>query len=148
MKRLFLAFLLLVGAVLTIPPLRQRAQPRIDAVRETAGQKLEGPMSPVLTPYRRVKTKAEMSKAVTELIADRNRGYPAPAPNEFGEYLVRKLGAEEATLDAWGSPYIIAPDPDSLEIISAGPDLQYRTDDDLQVKIRYPGARPRPGTRR
>lgn len=135
-KRLFLMALLLTLAVLLTPSLRERAQPRIDIFREAAGERLEGPMAPVLTPYRELKTRSEMARLVSELVSDRNVGRTRPAPDEFQEFVRRRLGGEYG-LDHWGSPYIIYPDPDSLAVISPGPDLEYHTDDDLVEKIRY-----------
>jgi hypothetical protein len=133
-KRGFLILLLLILAVLLIPSLRQRAQPRIDTSREWLGQKLEGPLSPVLTPYRTIKTQERMGEAVRFLIRDRNRGVDAPRPNAFDDYLQRH---EILAVDGWGVPFVLDQDPDSLSIISVGPDLQFSTEDDIVTKIRY-----------
>jgi hypothetical protein len=136
MKRLLLAFLLLGMLTLTVPALRQRAQPRIDQSREWLGKRLEGPLSPVLTPYRRLKTQSQMGKAVSALVSRRNMGYPPPKPIEFQEFIqARELSPDG--MDAWGAPYLLRQRRDSLDIISAGPDIQYHTDDDLVVSIRY-----------
>lgn len=134
MKRIFLAILLLVLAVLLIPALRERAQPGIDASRTWMGEKLEGPMSPILTPYRTLRTQTRMGEAGRLLVRDRNRGRRPPTPEEFPDYLTRN---NVELLDYWGAPLIIEQEPDSLAIISPGPDLEYRTDDDVVTKIRY-----------
>lgn len=130
--KIFLGLLVLVLAVLTIPSLRQRAQPQLDRM----GEKLEGPLSPVLTPYRQLRTEGEIGKIVRELVRDRNMGVLRPMPDEFGDYIRLQLEDEDG-LDAWGSPYIMLPEPDSMAIVSAGPDLDYQTEDDVTVKIRY-----------
>ncbi len=77
-----------------------------------------------------------MQKAVRELIQDRNMGYLRPQPDDFRAYIQREVEGEDG-LDAWGTPYIIVPTADSLAIVSAGPDLQYDTEDDLVEKLRF-----------
>ncbi|MFP4623433.1 MAG: hypothetical protein ACOC3J_02355 [Gemmatimonadota bacterium] len=134
MKRIILGFLLLGLAVLLVPGLRERAQPHIDPGRQWLGQKLEGPLAPVLTPYRTLKTETRMAEAASLLIRNRNRGQDAPAPAAFRDYLMRH---EVDPFDGWGAPLLIEQEPDSLAIISAGPDLEYRTEDDIVTRIRY-----------
>ncbi len=134
MKRIFLAFLLLGLAVLLIPGLRQRAQPRIDVTRLWLGEKLEGPMSPVLTPYRILTTQSRQAQVAASLLRDRNRGYGVPQPEGFEAYL---NGHGMKAADAWGNPLILRQEPDSLAVVSTGPDLKYETDDDVVTKIRY-----------
>lgn len=129
-----MAFLLLTLAVLLIPSLRQRAQPRIDESRLWLGENLEGPMSPVLTPYRKFNTQSRIARAAASLIRDRNRGYVIPRPDAFEAYLD---GRGMKTTDAWGMPLILRQEPDSLAVVSPGPDLLYETEDDLLSKFRY-----------
>jgi hypothetical protein len=134
MKRLFLAILLLGLTTLMVPSLRERMQPRIDESREWLGHRLEGPLSPVLTPYRTLKTQSRMGEAVRILIRDRNRGMLPPPPSEFPTYLEYH---EIDGLDGWGAPLILSQEADSVAILSAGPDLEYRTEDDIVTKVRY-----------
>jgi hypothetical protein len=141
MKRIFLAVLLVVVAVFLIPGLRSRAQPGIDRFQEVAGERLEGPISPVLNPYRRLRTRTEISRIMTELIKARNLGYRRPEPADLGPFILQRLDAEHER-DYWGSPYIAVPRQDSLAVVSPGPDREYFTDDDIELEIRY-GAPPR-----
>jgi hypothetical protein len=134
MKRLFLAILLLGLTTLMVPSLRERMQPRIDESREWLGERLEGPLSPVLTPYRTLKTQSRMGEAVRILIRDRNRGMLPPPPSEFPIYLENH---EIEGLDGWGAPLILSQEADSVAILSAGPDLEYQTEDDIVTKVRY-----------
>lgn len=134
MKRLLLAFLMLGLALLLVPGLRERMQPRIDESREWLGQKLEGPLSPVLTPYRTLKTQSRMGEAVRFLVRDRNRGRRPPAASDFVPYLEAH---EIEAIDGWGAPLVLTQEPDSVAIVSPGPDLEYHTDDDIITKIRY-----------
>ena len=140
MKRIFLAFLMLGLVTLLVPSLRERAQPRIDVFREWLGQKLEGPLGPVLTPYRILKTESRMGEAGRVLIRDRNRGTAAPAPDAFAAYLTQH---EIAPMDGWGAPILLRQEPDSVALRSAGPDLEYDTEDDIVVKLRYEAPRSR-----
>lgn len=134
MTRLILAILILILVVLTVPSLRQRAQPHIEEGRLWLGARLEGPMTPVLTPYRRLKTQSSIDEATVRLIRDRNIGSPPPAAPEFREYLLRH---QLEPLDGWGAPLVLEQRSDSLTIISPGPDMEYDTDDDIRNTIRY-----------
>ncbi len=134
MKRLILAFLLVALATVTIPGLRQRVQPEIDATRVWLGERLEGPLSPILTPYRAVRTETRMAEAASVLVRNRNLGSPAPNPADFRQLLENQ---DVDPLDAWGAPLVMHQEPDSVAIISAGPDMTYDTEDDLTTRIRY-----------
>lgn len=134
MTRLVLAFLILTLVVLTVPALRQRAQPHIEEGRLWLGERLEGPMTPVLTPYRRLKTQSYVDEATRRLIRDRNIGSRPPAAPDFRDYLLRN-GLEP--LDGWGAPLVLEQRRDSLSIISPGPDMVYDTEDDIRNQIRY-----------
>lgn len=137
MTRLILAVLILILVVLTVPSLRQRAQPHIEEGQLWLGARLEGPMTPVLTPYRRLKTQSYIDEATVRLIRDRNIGSPPPASPDFRDYLLRH---ELKPLDGWGAPLVLEQQRDSLSIISPGPDMEYDTDDDIRNTIRYRGA--------
>lgn len=134
MSRLVLALLLLFLAGLLVPSLRERVQPQIDESRLWLGEKLEGPMTPLLTPYRRLKTQAQIDDALREMIQDRNTGYPPPVVTDFREYLIRN---QIEPLDGWGAPLVLEREADSLMVMSPGPDMNYGTDDDMRSKIQY-----------
>lgn len=137
--KILLGLLVIVLIVMTVPQLRVRVDPLLDRAGESFSEALHGPLSPIVNPYRRLKSESEMGKAVRELIRDRNMGYLRPQPDDFRAYMQREVEGEDG-LDAWGTPYIILPTADSLAIVSAGPDLQYDTEDDLVEKIRFPGS--------
>lgn len=134
MTRLILAFLILILVVLTVPSLRERAEPHIEEGRLWLGARLEGPMTPVLTPYRRMKTQSYIDEATRRLIQDRNIGSPPPAAPDFRDYLLRH---QLEPLDGWGAPLVMEQRRDSLSIISPGPDMEYDTGDDIRNTIRY-----------
>lgn len=140
MKRILLALLLVWGVMLVFPGLRERAEPRIERSREWLGQKLEGPLTPMLTPWWKLQTQTKIRKMTPLLVRDRNRGKPPPFPGEFSEYLDHH-GIEP--VDAWDSPFILVQEPDSVAIVSPGPDRNYFTDDDMVTKVRYAEIRTR-----
>lgn len=135
-KRILLGLLVLALAVFTIPPLRRPVQPHLNRFGDFLGRTLGGPLGPVLNPYRRLDSEAEIGKVVRELVRDRNMGYGRPDPDDFVAYMQREVEGEDG-LDAWGSPYVLLPERDSVAVISAGPDRTYDTDDDITVKIRF-----------
>lgn len=136
MTRLLLALLLLFALSLSIPPLRERAVPKYRAFGEWAWGYLEGPMTPALTPMRRMETKAELAEIANQLILFRNRGYPPPAGQEITPFVQRATEDSTAT-DSWGSPYYLQPQGDSIYVRSAGPDAKLGTPDDLSVAVRF-----------
>lgn len=140
MKRIVLALLMVGLATLLIPDLRERAEPRIHESRVWLGGHLEGPLTPVLTPYWKLQTQTRIDKAIPALIRDRNQGRPAPLPGEFEDYLERH-GFEAK--DSWGSPLVLEQEPDSVAVRSPGPDMDYFTEDDIVRKIRYSDIRAR-----
>lgn len=135
-SKILLGLLIIALIVMTVPQLRVRVDPLLDRAGESLSESLHGPLAPVVNPYRRLKSESEMSEAVRELVRDRNMGYLRPQPDDFRAYMQREIEGEDG-LDAWGTPYIIVPTADSLAIVSAGPDLQYDTEDDLVEKMRY-----------
>lgn len=147
-KKLVLVILLLGLASLLVPSLRERSQPHIDEFRVWLGGKLEGPMSPVLNRYRKLKTESQIGKATTELVRRRNMGAPPPEPDEIAEFMTRHEFSLDG-LDAWGSPILLRQSPDSLTLVSPGPDIEYDTADDISRSIQYRDpARRRRGPRR
>jgi hypothetical protein len=147
MKQLVLGILILLLATLAIPPLRERTAPHYDRFGHWVAEKLEGPLSPVLNPWRRLRSQSEMGEAVRELVQHRNQGFIRPQPDAFTEYLQTQVEGEDG-LDYWGSPYILIPQADSVSIVSAGPDLEYETEDDIVATIRYGTPAYMPGRRR
>jgi hypothetical protein len=140
MKRLILGILVLALVVLLVPSLREPVQPEIDAGRVWLADRLEGPMAPVLTPYRTLRTETRVAEAASLLVRNRNLGTSAPYPSDFRQLLERH---DVEPLDGWGAPLIMEQEPDSVSIISAGPDMTYDTEDDIRTKIRYRAPRRR-----
>lgn len=133
MRQLLLAALILTLAILTIPPLRAKAEPHL----ESAGHWLvEGPLSPVVNPFRTMKTRQEIGQVTSELVQDRNNGYLPPTVEELDLYIHRRVEGSDG-VDGWGTPYTLIREPDSVAVVSAGPDREFGTDDDISEKIRF-----------
>ncbi len=132
-----------VGVLLT-PTLRRPFEPQLAAAWTFLRDNLEGPMAPVLDPYRRLKTRNEIGKTITALLHDRNRGIPPPEPSEFTAFMVAEVDDEDG-LDGWGRPYILTLQKDSVTVVSAGPDGAFGNEDDVAKQLRY---RQWPGRKR
>jgi hypothetical protein len=71
-------------------------------------------------------------------------GEHAPKPEEFAAYLKKNMraangGARDTSLDIWGTPYGLVYDTANhvVYVISAGPDKQYNTADDVYASYQY-----------
>jgi hypothetical protein len=141
MKRLLLAVLILWMAVLIIPGLRERADPKVAAVQGWVGDRMEGPMTPVRNRYRMAQVRSHMEKTSRALAVQRNMGMRAPEQDQLRAFLQRHDVVDDG-LDPWGTPYILVQEPDSIAIRSAGPDLEHHTQDDIVIRVRYPQRSP------
>jgi hypothetical protein len=148
MKRAVLLLLLLWAGTLVVPGFRERVESPLHTAREWGWVQLEGPLSPVTDPYRRMRAMSELNEAARRLTVDRNQGLRAPDPSGFNAYLLRH-GVGQDGHDPWGLPYRMDTFADSLSLVSAGPDGAFGTPDDLVVRLRYSHrpARPRPFAR-
>lgn len=141
MKRLVLAVLLLILITLSVPPLRERADPHIAVAGSWTAERLAGPLSPVTNWYKGIRAEADLEKAARLMVGQRNQGMRLPEPARFGEFLNRNDIAAGG-IDPWGTPYLMVHEADSVALVSAGPDGRYDTDDDLATRFPHRGARP------
>lgn len=146
-KRILLGLVVLMLLFMTVPPLRRRAQPAFDRLDAVGGWAVEGPLSPAVNPYRKLKAEGAIGKVTREMIRDRNSGFVRPEDEEFQAYMVRKVEGEDG-IDPWGIPYAMWPTRDSVAVVSAGPDREFGTDDDVLQTIRYGEPSPARGRRR
>ena len=147
MKRLLLAAMIVFLLSLSIPTLRARAMPKYRAAGSWVWGVVDGPLSPVITPWRRVQTQSEMSRIAGLLITWRNRGYPHPSTEDLPR-VMRQASLDSTATDHWGTPYVIGVKPDTVYVRSAGPDRQLNTEDDILAPVRYPSRSGRRGSRR
>lgn len=146
MRQLLIAALVLSFVTWVVPDLRERAAEPMARGLDRAWTHLEGPLAPVLDPYRTIQTNARLGQITTELVGHRNRGRPAPDDTELHRFLQqRDLG--DAFFDGWGQPVMLELLEDSVRVRSSGPDLTPETEDDLVSAIRYPYIRRGPARR-
>lgn len=128
MGKLFVVLLLALGAALYFPSTRP-------VVLDT--------LAPVLNPVLTWQTRSEMSQIARELQMINREGQALPQPGEeFMAWMGRHYqgGSSE---DGWGNPYTLLIWPDSVGILSRGPDLEINTPDDVMETALIPRQRRR-----
>jgi hypothetical protein len=115
MSRILLVLVLALGAVLIVPPLRERAQPQIEWA---------------LTPVYRWQTKNRVNELRRVLAREHSQGASLPRPRDFHTFLSQREGAE-AALDTWGQPFYLEVTRQGFRIGSPGPDRVQGTPDDI-----------------
>jgi hypothetical protein len=140
-KRLLLAVLILWGATHAFPSLGQRAEPRVSAVKGWVGEQMHGPMTPIRNRYHKAQVRSHLDKAARALVTQRNMGGRPPEQEDLRLFMSRNDIVEDG-LDPWGMPYLIVQEPDSVAVISAGPDRTYHTEDDMVARVRFAERRP------
>lgn len=125
----FLLFLLLgLGAALYFPQTRP-------VVLDT--------LAPVLNPILTWQTKGEMGQITRELQMINREGQALPEPGEeFQAWMGRNFQGGDSE-DGWGNAYSLVTWPDSVGIVSRGPDLELNTSDDIVETAMIPRQRRR-----
>lgn len=141
MRHLLLGVLLVWAATLVFPDLGDGLRTRAVQVGAWAGERAEGPTSPITNRYRRAQAENDLRKMSRLLTMQRNQGQRAPAPEDLPAFLTRNQIAPDG-IDPWGGRYRIAQEADSLAVMSAGPDRQFGTADDLVVRVAFPARSP------
>ncbi len=146
MKRWLLVLLLVWLVYLLVPGVRERVAPPAAELWARAGASVEGPLSPITDRYRRVRAESNLKKAARLLVTESTMGQRAPPPHELPAFLKRHDIVPDG-LDPWGMPYRMVEEPDSLALVSAGPDRTYGTGADVVVRLPYQGRRSSPARR-
>ena len=132
-KKLLLLLLLVILLVLSIPELRESAQPVIDPAGEWLAEVSEPLVLKVTQPFLRWKAQDE-ARALAKLLQDQEAvGAALPRPREFQLFLRRRWIVSREGLDPWRVPYYLEYTPQEVVVGSAGPDLEPRTGDDIRV---------------
>lgn len=88
---------------------------------------------PVLYPVFMWQVNSEMERIGSEVTSFENQYYKLPtSSSKFPGWLASRFKEEKARTDSWGTEYRFKIWPDSFAIISAGPDREHATDDDIQ----------------
>lgn len=91
---------------------------------------------PALTPFYKWQTKKEMNEIARSLQDYERENFGSlPDRRSFPRWLEQNFHGETAK-DTWGGLYALQARSDSFFVISKGPDLVYRTDDDIRVAWR------------
>jgi hypothetical protein len=117
MGRLFLLLLVAFGIALYVPESRA-------AIVEVA--------HPLANPAYRWMSHQQMNQIVDDLQIVVNTGARVPiARGEFDNWLDGRYKQSRSREDAWGTRYQFRVRGSSFDVLSAGPDLEFGTDDDL-----------------
>jgi hypothetical protein len=117
MGRLLLLILVALGIGLWFPESRARI---IDTV------------SPLATPALRWMSHQEMNQIVSDLETRVQSGGDLPtARGAFDAWLNQRYPQENSRIDAWGNRYQLRVQGDRFQVLSAGPDGIFGTEDDL-----------------
>ena len=118
MSRIIWILVFLIGAVLFVKPLRDRARPQIEFV---------------LNPVYKWDAKNRVNEIKRVLERERAQGVSVPRPKDFQDFLTRREGAQ-AALDPWGEPLYLEVRRSSVRVSSAGPDRTAGTEDDIHSR--------------
>lgn len=118
MSRIIWILVVLIGAVLFIKPLRERARPQIEFV---------------LNPVYKWEAKNRVNEIYRVIQREKAQGVAVPRPRDFQEFLSRREGPQ-AALDPWGEPLYLEVGRNTVRVSSAGPDRTAGTADDVHSK--------------
>lgn len=126
--KIFLILVLLFGASLYFPQTRPTV---LDW------------LAPVINPALTWQTRSEMGQITRELQMINREGQILPEPGEdFSQWLARNFQGGSSR-DAWGNEYSLVVWPDSVGIVSRGPDTVLNTADDVLETARVQRQRRR-----
>ena len=116
MSRIVWLLVFLLGAVLFVKPLRERARPQIEFA---------------LNPIYSWEAKNRVNAITRVLVREKAQSTEVPRPQDFQKFLTDREGAE-AALDPWGQPYFLYRERRTFRVSSAGPDRRVNTADDIR----------------
>jgi hypothetical protein len=129
MSRILWLLVFLLGAVLFVKPLRDRARPQIEFA---------------LNPIYSWEAKNRTNALARVLVREKAEGTPLPAPRDFQQFLSTHEGTD-AAMDPWGQPYYLVRDRRMYRVGSSGPDRRPNTTDDIRstASVEAPSTRRR-----
>ena len=129
MFKFIIITLIIVGAVTSVPPIRQRVLPPLAKALGPTGERM-------MTPMKRWEAKTDCDDLVRELRQENTAGRQIPAPDKFTAWARWELRNPEAGVDPWGSRYYLKPPlRGQVTVGSPGPDLKKGTPDDIVVTV-------------
>lgn len=133
--RAVLVIVVLLAAVLAIPPVRAMAGPVLEpgkALLDRSVGKLFGRGRDRVFEWS---ARSEARSLAQELQKREISGQALPRPQDFQSYLQRRTISGTAGLDKWGSPYYMLLGGDSITIVSPGADRRPGTADDIRESV-------------
>ena len=88
---------------------------------------------PVLVPLQRWSAEEEMARVSRNVVEHERLTGRLPVGEEWLGWLEYRYSSPELRSDPWGSVYQLEVLPDSVVVISFGPDRTRATDDDVRV---------------
>lgn len=130
-KKLILLLVFFAGASATVPSLRERVEPRVVPVWDSALRRADPIIKRAKVPIDRWAAQHE-AQAIARMI--RSRG-GLPRPSEFPDYLRQNWRGGRQGRDPWGNWYYLVVSRDSITVGSAGPDRERNTEDDIRASV-------------
>lgn len=116
MSKLLGFLLLLIGAVVLVPPLRARAMPYVQ---------------PALNPFYEWSARNRVNDIVEILHEEETLGRSIPDPRNFAGFVARRDFQKDAAQDPWGTPFYLRVTRKAYFVGSAGRDRIPNTPDDI-----------------
>jgi hypothetical protein len=88
---------------------------------------------PVILPIQRWSTREEMTQVGRHVVDHERLTGQVPAGRAWLGWLDYRYLSEDISRDPWGSVYQLTVWPDSIGIVSLGPDRTRLTEDDFQI---------------
>jgi hypothetical protein len=132
--KMLLVVLILMGAAWAYPPSRERIAHAATPVLEKLGPVGER----LLAPAKRYQARSELDFLVKQMKMDRDEARPLPDARTFPQWIQRKRPSGGDENDPWDTPYYLIPASDGLSVVSAGPDRQRGTEDDIRESLPLP----------
>jgi len=110
----------LVCALLATPRMRAHLAPHVQ---------------PALDPVYEWSTRSRVQEFARFLQTRAATEGALPRPREIGGVLEEKYRRDDASLDAWGTPYYLVRDGKEMVIGSAGRDRRQGTEDDIRTPV-------------
>lgn len=133
--RTILAALLILAAILAIPPVRERADPLLEPGKVVLDRTVGGVLGRGRDQVFRWSVQNEVRTLALELQKREASGQPLPRPQDFQSYLQRRTISGTPGLDKWGSPYYMLLSGDSITVVSPGADGRPGTVDDIRESV-------------
>ena len=130
--RAVLVSLVLLAAVLAIPPVRALAGPLLDPGKALLDRSVGRVWARGRDQVFRWSVRNEARTLALELQKREASGQGLPRPQDFQSYVQRRTISGTPGLDKWGSPYYMLLGRDSITVVSPGPDRRPGTGDDIR----------------